>query len=121
MKHIFLVLISISIISCSEEDKIPDYLVEKDKFVEILTDFEMAEAIVRLGYNRTKDTLIYNDSIYSSVFRKHEISEAIFDSNFTYYSDRPQEFEEIFEEVITNLSKRSAKIQGKKEELPINK
>lgn len=121
MKHIFLGLIFISIISCSKEEKNPDYLFEKGKFVEILTDFEMAEAIVRLGYNRTKDSLIYNDSIYSSVFRKHDITEAIFDSNFTYYSNRPQEFEKIFEEVITNLSTRSAKIQGKREELPINK
>jgi len=121
MKHIFLVLLLLSIVSCNEEDKDPKYLMDQGKFVELLTDFEMAEAIVRLGYNRTKDSLIYNDSIYSSVFRKHKITEAVFDSNFTYYSNRPQKFEKIFEKVITNLSTRSAKIQEKKEELPINK
>ncbi|MFT6166020.1 MAG: putative nucleic acid-binding protein [Vicingaceae bacterium] len=121
MKHIFLGLLFISIISCNKEKKSPDYLLEQDKFVKVLTDFETAEAIVRLGYNRTKDSLIYNDSVYVAVFRKHEITKAIFDSNFTYYSNKPQEFEKIFEKVITNLSTMSAKIQEKKVEEPTNK
>tara|TARA_R110000868_G_scaffold310614_1_gene571754 strand:+ start:181 stop:549 length:369 start_codon:yes stop_codon:yes gene_type:complete len=121
MKYILLGLIFISVISCNTEEKIPDYLLEEEKFVEVLTDFETAEAIVRLGYNRTKDSLIYNDSVYAAVFRKHEITKAVFDSNFTYYSNKPQEFERIFEKVITNLSTKSAKIQEKKEEEPTNK
>jgi hypothetical protein len=118
MKYTFLVFIFISAISCQKEKKEPDYLLEKEKFVEVLTDFQMAEGIVRLGYNRTKDSLTYNDSVYFAVFRKYGISEAIFDSNFTYYSNKPEEFEEIFENVITNLSTKSAEIREKKTEEP---
>ncbi len=121
MKPLGLVLFVISIISCQQESKSPDFLLEKDKFVEVLIDFEIAEAIVRLGYNRTTDSLIYNDSVFTAVFRKHEITKAVFHSNFTYYSNKPKEFEKLFEIVITNLSTRSAKIQEKKVEEPINK
>lgn len=118
MKKFIVVLFLISIISCKEEEKQPDYLLNENEFTQVLSDFEIAEAIVRLGYNRTKDSLIFNDSIYSSVFRKHNITKALFDSNFTYYSNHTKEFEKIYEEVITNLSTRSAKIQEKVESVP---
>ena len=116
MRNILLIILSLLLFSCEEEENVPDYVLSVDKFAEVLTDFQTAEAIVRLGYNRTKDSLTYNDSIYSAVFRKHDISKYEFDSNYTYYSNQPKVFEAIYEEVITKLSERSAEIQGSKKE-----
>ncbi|MDB4060882.1 DUF4296 domain-containing protein [Vicingaceae bacterium] len=121
MKLFILALVFISVIACQQKVEKPDYLLEKDTFVEVLKDFQTAESIVRLGYNRTTDSLIFNDSIFAAVFRKYEITEAVFDSNFSYYSNNPIEFEELFEKVITNLSTRSAKIQEKRVPEPTNK
>ena len=116
MKYLLVSFVMFTLLSCEQQEKKPDYLWEKEKFIEVLTDFQTAESIGRLGINRTKDSLIYNDSIYASVFRKHATTKAVFDSNFTYFSNKPQEFEKIFEEVITNLSTRSAALKGKEVE-----
>lgn len=119
MKYLAYFLFFGLLIGCSEKVEKPDYLLSEQRFVEMLTDFQIAEGIVRLGFNRTRDSIIFQDSIYGSVFRKHEISRAIFDSNYTYFSDRPKEFEKLYELVINNLSQRSAELE-KPEEAPID-
>ena len=101
--------------SCKEEEKVPNYVMPEDQFVEVLTEFQVAEALVRLGHHRKNDSIYLNDSIYSSVFRKLNISSELFDSNFTYYSERPKQFEKVYEQVITNLSERSAQLLKKEE------
>lgn len=110
MKQILILCCSCFFIACSQKEEAPDYLISEKEFVGILTEFQEAEAIVRLGFNRTTDSIILNDSIYAGFFRKHEITAAIFDSNFNYYSNKPKEFEKMYEQVITNLSTRSAQL-----------
>jgi hypothetical protein len=110
MKYFVIGAFIVTLFSCAAEEQKPDYLLSEDKLVDVFTDFQIAEAIVRLGYHRTKDSMFYNDSLYNAVFRKHNISEAIFDSNFTYLTDHPKELERIFENVIDTLSSKSAKL-----------
>ncbi|MEQ8908344.1 MAG: DUF4296 domain-containing protein [Vicingaceae bacterium] len=110
-----LIIVSVFLYACQEEEKKPDYLLEEDRFVEVLTEFQLAEAVVRLGYHRTKDSMYYNDSIYQAVFQKVNLSEAEFDSNYHYYLERPKELEKIYEKVITNLSQRTAELEKVKE------
>ena len=93
----------------------------KERFTEVLTEFQIAESIVRLGHHRSKDSLILNDSVYAAIFRKLSITQADFDSNFQYYSNRPKEFEKIYEQVIDNLSIRSAEITARTKKKPENK
>lgn len=104
-------ILALGLVACENVQEEPDYLIESDKFVEVLTDFETAEALIRLGLNRTKDSLILNDSIYQSVFRKHNITQAVFDSNYTYYSDRPEEFEKMHETIISVISSKSEELK----------
>ncbi|MBL4707685.1 MAG: DUF4296 domain-containing protein [Flavobacteriales bacterium] len=113
MKRVLVFCCLCFLFACSQEKGQPDYLIPKSEFVELLTEFQEAEAIVRLGFNRTTDSLIPNDSIYAAFFRGRKISAAVFDSNFNYYSNRPKEFEKMFEQVITNLSTRSAELLEK--------
>lgn len=120
MRLIIASILAVSLFSCKEEEKEPDYLMSEEEFIEVLTDFQEAEAIVRLGYGRWPDSLIANDSLFSSVFRKYEMTKVEFDSNFDYYSDRPEVFEKMFEEVITNLSERSARVMESKKTLSVD-
>lgn len=104
--------ISVLLLACKEEKERPDVVLPEDKMVEVMTEFQIAEAIVRLGYHRTPDSLIYNDSIYEAVFDKLEITKSQFDTSYNYYSMNPKEFEEIYKQVITNLSTRAAELKG---------
>ena len=82
--------------------------------VEVLTEFQITEAAIRLGYHRNQDSIILNDSLYAATFRKLDITRELFDSNYTYYSEHPEQFEKIYDKVITNLSTRSAELSSNK-------
>ena len=97
MRLLILTVLIVFAFSCGKKEKKPDYIFSHDRMVEVLTEFQISEAIVRLGYHRTKDSIIYNDTIYSSVFRKLNIDRSQYDSSFTYYSQSTsEEFEEDF-------------------------
>lgn len=95
-------------------NKKSDLILEKEEFIPIVMDFQKADAIIRLGYNRTTDSLILNDSVYNSVFRKHGITREIFDTNFTYYSKNSEEFELMYEQIIENFNDAAAERTAKK-------
>ena len=100
-------------LSCGKKEQLPDYVWEDEKFIEALTEFQMAEAIVRLGYHRNKDSMYFNDSVYNAAFRKAGVSEAQFDSNYNYHLNDPEKMEEFYRKVITNLNTRMAEFEGK--------
>lgn len=110
-----IVLILLIFSACEEEEKKPEFLWEEDRFVEVLTEFQKAESIVRLGYHKFPDSIYSNDSIYAAVFEKLNIQEADFDSNYRYFLKDPKAMELIYDKVITNLSQEAAELQSKKD------
>lgn len=100
--------------SCAKKEKKPENIWDNDRFAAVLTEVQLAEAAVRLGYHKNIDSLIPNDSVYAAALRKMNTSRSDFDSNYNYYLDHPEEMEKVYEQVITNLSKRSAAINEKK-------
>lgn len=99
--------------SCAKEEK-PDYLWDEEIFVEVLVEVQLAEAMIRLSYNRIGDTIFNPDSIYASVFQKMEVSRVDYDSNYNYYMERPKKFEKLFEQVIVRLSEEAALVEKQK-------
>jgi len=100
------------LLACQSEEKKPSYLWEREKFVEVLTDFQVTEAVIRLGYHRFPDSVFHSDSIYAAMYEELNVSEAEFDSNYHYHMNDPEAMAEIYEEVLTNLSERSAGAAG---------
>ncbi|KAA3642650.1 MAG: DUF4296 domain-containing protein [Bacteroidetes bacterium] len=121
-KTAYLLALFLFFSACEEEEKLPDYLLSEERFTEVLTEVQIAESIVRLGYHRYPDSLYRNDSIYGAAFRKMEISQAIFDSNMNYYLDHPKQLAKIYDQVLINLSTRTAELKAKQvpllEDLP---
>ena len=112
MRLVVGIILMIGLFACGEEKAKPDYIWSEDDFIEVLTEVQMAEAIVRLGYHRSKDSLIPNDSIYNAVFHKMGITKVEFDSNYNYYLNDPEKLESIYDEVIANLSRSEAELKG---------
>lgn len=104
-------------IACDNKDELPTYLWQETQFVEVLTEVQLAESMVRLGIHRKQDSIILRDSIYNAVFRKMKVKRVDFDSNYTYYLNRPGDFEKIYDQVLINLSERSAMLREKKGEV----
>jgi hypothetical protein len=114
VRFLAIILLSLFFFSCNKEEKVPDYVWEEERFVEVLTQFQMAEAVVRLGYHRKPDSMYLNDSVYNAAFREVNTSRAAFDSNYNYYLEHPEMLEKAYEKVITNLSTKSAELEKDK-------
>lgn len=106
-------LFGLILFSCQEREKSPDYVWEEEKFVEVLTEFQITESIIRLGYHRFPDSAFATDSIYATMYLELGVTEAEFDSNYQYHLKDPEKLSKIYEQVITNLSERSAELSQK--------
>lgn len=117
-KYITILIACFVFVACEEEEKIPDYIISEEKFVEVLTDIQKAESIVRLGYNRSADSSYVNDSVYAAVFREQGVSRADFDSTMNYYLNNLEQMESIYDQVLENISKESAELKAKRKNVP---
>lgn len=112
-KTLVLLSIILFLFSCAKEEK-PDYLWDEELFVDVLTEVQLAESIIRLTYNRVGDTIYDPDSIYAAALQKMGVTIDEYDSNYNYYLDRPKRFEEVYEKVIIRLSEASALVEKEK-------
>lgn len=89
-------------VSCSGEKK--KYVIPERKFVDLLVDLHLAEGVVT--ESRRMEGIEYeidSASLYGSVYRKHNVSKAMFDSTMMFYSRRPERFKKIYNNVSRHL------------------
>lgn len=95
-----LVVFSVTCSGPSGGDIIPE-----KKFVSILADIHLADGIGMINVNNN-DTFVYDSaSLYGAVFQKYRVTRAQFDSTMLYYTARPDDFAEIYNEVMARLKK----------------
>ena len=101
---IFIVLFMV--LSCNTDKKPPkQYFLAKDQFIDVLVDIHLIFAIQTTQEFRNLAVLYDSVDIHSSIFTKHHIDKAAFDSTLFYYTRKPGALIEIYDEVIMKLSK----------------
>jgi hypothetical protein len=88
----------------------PEGLIPKNEMTNILTDVHIIEG-ARIGKMVLGDSLYALDH-YKALWKKHHISEAIYDSSFQYYSRNAELMDEMYEEVLTRLTTMTSELQG---------
>ena len=100
--------------SCVEEEVavelVPTDVVSQEKFTEILMDIQILE-----GAFQKKAIVLQKDKkdaggYYVGLFKKHEITREEFEYSFAYYRRDPTTLQEIYDEVMTELSKKQAEL-----------
>ncbi len=117
IKHILsLSFIVLFLLGCYHENKVnpdkPETFLSYDKMTEILTDIQLAEGII--VHNRSVRTNMnneYKDSVYTQIFRHYGITVTIFKENVNYYNSYPEIMEDIYEEVLANLSRMQSEVE----------
>lgn len=108
-KLLYILTITILFASCADDPtkvKIKKKAMEREKFVKILADIHMMDAITnQSGYFRKYEP---EDSIdlYSSIFDKYGVSKAEFDSTVSVYSKKPDLYLNLYDDVIFELNFR---------------
>lgn len=84
--------------------KVPDGILSEKKMQSVLTDMLLAEAMVNVDYNTYKsDTMKL--ALYESVFRKHDITQAVYDSSLVWYGRNLDIYMEVYNRVLADLNK----------------
>ena len=96
--------------SCSNHQQTDEYIIPKQKFIEVLTDLHLAEAMIG-KYNKTyqKDSV----NIYCLVLEKHNCTKAQIDSSLNFYSSNYlEELTAIHDEVLNALNRIETEIKN---------
>jgi hypothetical protein len=103
------------LLSCHTKEK--KLIIPEKKFVPFLVDLHLAEAI-GMDSPRGLDMVYEIDSasLYGSVFEKHGITQAMFDSSMYYYIRHPEKFQRIYNDVTAELKSREEELISKQNE-----
>jgi hypothetical protein len=89
------------LISCGGSDR--KYIIPQKKFVAVLVDLHLADAIATINRELKMTYQLDSASLYGSLFQKHDITKAQFDSTMIYYSERPEKFQKLYNSVTAKL------------------
>jgi len=120
LKYITLCFFAVFIISCGqieeESDVIPDTVLDKEKFIQVLLDFSLAESATNLNIKNLSGSKF--DSAYAfNPLKENNISRALYDSSLSFYSRNPKLFKKIYEEVLVRLSNMQVQREAKKDSI----
>ncbi len=113
---VIILLIPLFLISCGKGQGRSSHrdLIPKDKFVDILVEIHMMDAITNgPEFYRKFDT---GDSIniHEEIFRKYDVTQAQFDSTYVSYSRKPEKYLKIYDDVILKLNLKLDQLKDKK-------
>lgn len=89
---------------------LPEWIIPEEKMIAVLTDVHIIEG-ARIGKTVLGDSLWTIDH-YTKLWDKHHISETLYDSSFRFYTRNPEKMDQLYEQVLTNLSTMSSETEG---------
>ncbi len=90
------------VVSCS---KMPAGILSEQEMKEVLVDIQLVEALIVTEENKYKDNEA-KEALFQSVFRKHQIEQAQYDSSLVWYGENLDVYMQVYDLVIDELNKR---------------
>lgn len=106
MKWFLLLLLLPFFASCSPS--LPSGILDEEDMTDVLVDYHLAQGMAEAQSDNTTETTRYK--YIQSVFRKHRITEAEFDSSMVYWSGRSEDFTHIYENVVTRVQAQAERL-----------
>ena len=94
------------LLSC--KPTIPAGIIQPDEMEDVLYDYHVAEAMAKNDYGSNVD--LKRNAYFLSVLKKHQISEADFDSSLVYYYSRLDKLIEIYNHVNERLGTEASRV-----------
>lgn len=106
-KSIFTFTVVLLLSACSvpneQSETPPANLLPADTFCQILADFALAESAANMNIENVPNYRL--DTVYAfDPIRENKVRRSQYDSTLTYYSEHPDQFKKIYENVLVLLS-----------------
>ena len=105
MKKSFLGIIILVVLSCSQSSS-PDGVMDESAMINYLIDLHLAEAAVQDLRLKKDSAEIVFAAQEKLLLKTHHITDSMFVKSYTYYLERPEEFEAIYSAIVDSLSLR---------------
>ena len=96
------VLLAALVVSFS---KMPDGILSEKKMKDVLVDMQIAEAMIGADA-KAYESDAEKDALYQSVFRKHKITQADYDSSLIWYGRNLDVYMQVYDRVLTEINDR---------------
>lgn len=97
--------------SCGEKENsvvIPENILSKEKYTDLLLSLALAESAANLNVKNVKIEKL--DSAYAfNPLKENKVSRAQYDSTASFYSEHPDLYKEVYDEVLKRLSEMESK------------
>ncbi len=100
--------------SCQSEEEVPQEMIQPEQMKEVLIDLHLAEAWKERRKMAEDTALIFIKSQYEEIFKMHDITRPDFEQSLDYYERHPDFMDEIYQEVINEMSRREGELKAKK-------
>lgn len=95
----YVVVFALILTSCRRSD----YIIPADKFVDVLVDLHLADAIALHNDPKYSGFVLDSTDLYGTLFSNHGVTREQFDSTVRYLGTHPDEFLDIYDKVIARL------------------
>jgi uncharacterized protein (UPF0248 family) len=93
-------------VACS---RVPKGIIPERKMQQIVTDMHLADAIISADYYSFQSDED-KKALYQSVFDKHRVTEAIYDSSLVWYGKNLDVYMQVYNMALTDVKKQIEKI-----------
>lgn len=101
-KYSIAFLILFLLTTCS---KVPDHIIPEKKMQELVIDMHLAEALMTSDYKKYNNDSI-KKSVYQSVFVKHKITQAEYDSSLVWYAQNLDLYLKVYDRAKIDVEER---------------
>ncbi|MDR1202443.1 MAG: DUF4296 domain-containing protein [Tannerellaceae bacterium] len=88
------------LMACS---KVPDDILSEKKMRDVMIDVYLAESLIEMNRAVYPDT-VRKAALFQSVFRKHNITEAVYDSSLVWYSKNMDIYMHVLDMALTDIN-----------------
>ena len=112
IQKLALAVLVLVIVSCQSEIEIPETVIRQEQMIEILIDVHLAEAWKERRKMEEDSALIFIKAQYETIFKLHNITRSEFENSLEYYENHPDIMDELYHEVINEMSRREAGLKA---------
>lgn len=111
---LLVLLLALIVVGCK---KTPENVIPEKEMGSLLKDVFMADAMIAADYNKFS-TNEKKQALYESVFKKHGVTQAEFDTSLVWYGRNLDIYMKVYDQVIDDLDAMSALVDSMPEVSP---
>lgn len=109
MKRLLFIIIILTLGGCGQmNDPKPADLIPQERMIQVLADIHVADALVEHKTGMQNLNLPLTSALYNQIYKNNSITAEQYKTSYNYYEAHPALMDNMYTQVITELSKREA-------------